>query len=72
MWSLIEQLNKRQQQLAKVKRYEGNPFGPLTALAIICLASAFFFNWVDKQDDIVGYTHHGVAIYRSDLEEENE
>jgi hypothetical protein len=55
-----------------VKRYEGNPFGPLTALAIICLASAFFFNWVDKQDDVVGYTHHGVAIYRSDLEKENE
>ena len=72
MWSLTEQLNKRQQQLAKMKRYEGNTIGPLTALAIICLALTLLLSWVDEQDDIVGYTHHGVAIYRSDLEKENE
>jgi|TARA_B110000285_G_C15028501_1_gene565456 hypothetical protein len=55
-----------------MKRYEGNTIGPLTALAIICLALTLLLSWVDEQDDIVGYTHHGVPIYRSDLEKENE
>lgn len=72
MWSLIEQLNKRQQQLAKTKRHTGPILGPLTVLAIICLALTLLFNWIEKQDDVVGYTHHGVPIYRSDLEKENE
>ena len=63
---------KRQQQLSKTKRHEGPVLGPLTVLAIICLALAVLLNWVEGQDEIVGYSHHGLPIYQSDLEKENE
>ncbi len=70
-WFLIE-LMKRQQQLSRTKRHTGPILGPLTVLAIICLALAALLSWVETQDEIVGYSHHGLPIYRSDLEEENE
>ena len=51
-----------------IKRFVG-----VVGVALLAFrAIGSFLSWVDKQDDIVGYTHHGVAIYRSDLEKENE
>lgn len=71
---MVKKLSRRQQQLAKAKRHTGPTLGPLTVLSVICLALALLVHWVNEhgQDEIVGYSHHGVPIYQSELEKENE